>query len=65
MCEWRSAGLVLRDTQNCIAAVKERVALHKRNCFGRDNQETLSELFGSFFTKVGDASKALQSRLVF
>ncbi|KAG0554366.1 hypothetical protein KC19_12G085500 [Ceratodon purpureus] len=44
-------GLVLRETEKCIAAVKERVALHTKNCFGRDNKETLSELFGSFFIK--------------
>lgn len=53
VCEWRRAGLVLRETENCIAAVKERVALHVENCFGRDNKETLSQLFVSFFIKVG------------
>jgi hypothetical protein len=53
VCGWRRTGLVLRETESCIAVVKERVALHTKNCFGRDNKETLSELFGSFFIKVG------------
>lgn len=51
-CGRRRTGLVLRDTECCIAAVKERVAQHTKDCFGRDNKETLSELFGAFFIKV-------------
>lgn len=44
-------GLVLQETEACIATVKERVALHVMNRFGSDNKETLSQLFGSFFIK--------------
>lgn len=53
VCELRRAGLVLQETEACIAAVKERVALYVMNRFGSDNKETLSQLFGSFFIKVG------------
>jgi hypothetical protein len=51
---WRRAGLVLESTQSCIASVKERVALHIKRGFGRDNKETVSQLFASFFVKVSD-----------
>ncbi|XP_024362778.1 protein HESO1 isoform X2 [Physcomitrium patens] len=44
-------GLFLRETENCIAAVGERVAHYVKSGFGRDNKETLGQLFGSFFTK--------------
>jgi len=57
VCEWRRAGLVLQETEACIAAVRERVALHVMNCFGSDNKETLSQLFGSFFIKVDYSNK--------
>lgn len=50
---WLRAGLFLRETENCIAAVGERVAHYVKSGFGRDNKETLGQLFGSFFTKVG------------
>jgi hypothetical protein len=46
------AGLILKATASCIVAVRQRVASYKEGGFGRDNKESITQLFASFFIKV-------------
>jgi hypothetical protein len=46
------AGLILKATASCIVAVRQRVASYKEGGFGRDNKESITQLFASFFIKL-------------
>jgi hypothetical protein len=45
-------GLILKATASCIVAVRQRVASYKEGGFGRDNKESITQLFASFFIKL-------------